>query len=212
VSLADDRREYGQRSLDPAGVDPDPFRQFDRWFREAVEAGVPEPTAMTLATATADGRPSARVVLLKDVTDGAFVFYTNYESAKAAELEANPAAALLFFWQPLERQVRVGGAVARVPAAESDAYFATRPRGSQIGAWASRQSAVIPDRGVLDRAVEDLLRRLGDGPVPRPAHWGGYRLVPDEIEFWQGRPNRLHDRVRYRHGRERGWIIERLSP
>lgn len=211
MSLPDRRIEYGRSSLDQATVDPDPFRQFATWFDEAVAAGVPDPNAMTLATASPAGIPSARVVLLKGVDSRGFVFFTDYRSQKALELTANPRAALVFFWRRLERQVRIGGPVVRVDPGESDEYFASRPHGSRVGAWVSRQSSVLPDRETLDTAWNDAARRFGDGPVPRPDHWGGFRILPEEFEFWQGRPNRLHDRVRYRWDASR-WRIERLSP
>jgi pyridoxamine 5'-phosphate oxidase len=184
---------------------------FRVWLDQALAAGLHEPTAMTLATCTPDGRPSARIVLLKGFDERGFSFFSNYDSRKGRELTANPRAALVFYWGELERQVRVEGTVERVGEAESDAYHATRPRGSQLGAWTSWQSEVIAGRGILERRLEEIVARFGDGPVSRPPHWGGYRLVPDAIEFWQGRPSRLHDRLRYRlvNG---AWARERLSP
>lgn len=203
--------------LDVGDLDPDPIVQFERWFKEAVAAGLPEPTAMALATATSQGRPSVRMVLLKGFDQRGFVFYSNYESRKARELDANPYAALAFWWPPpLHRQVRIEGRVERVPHEESAAYWATRPLGSRLGAWASPQSSVIPDRAVLERRFEELAARYGqaeDAEVPLPPFWGGYRLIPDVIEFWQGRENRLHDRFRYiRERPAEPWRIERLAP
>ena len=189
----------------------DPIAHFARWFRAARAAGLPEPHAMSLATATPEGRPSARMVLLKGFDRRGFVFFTNYRSRKGRELEANPRGALVLYWPPLHRQVRIEGRVRRVDEAESDAYFAIRPRGSQLGAAVSPQSRVIPDRRLLERALVALERRLRGAPVPRPAGWGGYRLVPERIEFWEQRANRLHDRLRYRRSRG-AWIRERLAP
>jgi pyridoxamine 5'-phosphate oxidase len=205
------RVEYSKASLVESEVAADPIAQFRAWFEDAIAAMVPEPNAMTLATASPDARPSARVVLLKGFDARGFSFYTNYESRKSREVEANPRASLVFFWHALERQVRVEGHVERVADEESDHYFAVRPLGARLGAWASRQSDVVPDRAALESALAELERRYPEGDVPRPPHWGGYRVVPEEVEFWQGRPNRLHDRLRYRRIPS-GWALERLSP
>jgi pyridoxamine 5'-phosphate oxidase len=211
MSLADLRKEYTLHGLSESDLDPDPLRQFQHWFDQALNAGLIEPNAMTLATATPDGKPSARMVLLKGVNAGGFVFFTNYESRKGLELTANPWAALVFYWPELERQVRIEGRVERVAPEESDAYFVSRPNGNRIGAWASRQSAVISSRAELEQRVAELEARYADRDIPRPPYWGGFRVIPDMIEFWQGRPNRMHDRLRYRRAND-GWIIERLSP
>jgi pyridoxamine 5'-phosphate oxidase len=198
--------------LDDANADLDPIRQFQRWFDEADSAGLPMVEAMTLATATPEGRPSARMVLLKSVDERGFVFYTNYRSRKAQELEANPKAALVFHWEPLERQVRIEGSVSRISAAESDEYFQTRPRESQIGAVASPQSEVIESREVLEERFRQLENDYRDKPIERPPHWGGYRLEPDRIEFWKGRPGRLHDRLNYQREPNGTWVRTRLAP
>ena len=205
------RRDYALSALTESDVDPDPIRQFDRWFADAVSAQVPEPNAMTLATASRDGVPAGRIVLLKGVDARGFVFYTDYRSRKAAELTENPLAALTFLWKEIERQVRISGAVSRASAAESEAYFRTRPAGSRLGAWASQQSAVIANRAELEDRVREVALRFPDGDVPLPPHWGGFRVLPDDIEFWQGRPDRLHDRLVYRRD-DSGWKISRLSP
>ena len=210
--LADLRKEYMLRGLREEELDSDPIRQFQTWLDAAIAADHPEPTAMTVASATPEGVPSARMTLLKGLDARGFVFYTNYESRKGRELEANPRAALVFFWVLLERQVRVEGSVERVTAAESDTYFHSRPVGSQIGAAASPQSQVVPDRATLERRFAALESEYAGGEIPRPAHWGGLRIVPAAIEFWQGRPNRLHDRLRYSRQPDGGWRIERLAP
>jgi pyridoxamine 5'-phosphate oxidase len=189
-----------------------PLEQLRAWYEAAVAAGIPEPDAMALATATAEGAPSVRFVLLKGVDDRGLEFFTNYESRKAGELAANPRASVAMHWQPLQRQVRVEGVVEMLPAEESDAYFATRAHGSRIGAWASPQSRPIPDRRWLEARVQEMEARFGEGEVPRPPHWGGYRLVPDVVELWQGRADRLHDRRRYARGPDGSWSCERLSP
>jgi pyridoxamine 5'-phosphate oxidase len=206
-----ERNEYTRGRLEASDLDRDPIRQFRAWFDEVLDADVPEPHAVSLATATADGRPSARIVLLRGYDDRGFTFFTNYESRKGRELESNPFAALLFFWAELERQVRVEGRVERVSADESDAYHRGRPLGSQLGAWASAQSEVV-EREDLESRLEAFRTRYADGDVPRPPGWGGYRLVPEVFEFWQGRPSRLHDRFRYRRAAADEWIIERLAP
>lgn len=212
MNLDDLRREYTKRGLREEDLAPDPFTQFDAWFDEVAQGDIREPNAMTLATATPDGRPSARMVLLKGVNARGFAFFTNYESRKGAELTANPRAALVFFWVQLERQVRVEGLVERLSAEESDAYFSSRPEGSQLGAWASQQSALLPDRGRLEARYDKLRAQYEGHDVPRPPFWGGFRVVPETVEFWQGRVNRLHDRLRYRRQDDGSWVIERLSP
>jgi pyridoxamine 5'-phosphate oxidase len=210
-TLARMRREYEARGLRKADLLADPLEQFTRWFEEARNAPLLEPNAMTLATVDAAGQPAARTVLLKAIDRRGLTFYTNLESRKARELAANPNAALLFWWPPHARQVRFEGAIGAVADAEANAYFASRPRGSQIGAWASAQSSVIADRAALEAAEQQIAQRFAGGPVPRPPFWGGYRLVPERVEFWQGRTNRLHDRLRYTRHAER-WRIERLAP
>lgn len=211
MELADLRKEYTQQGLHETEADDDPVEQFRRWFEQAVSAQLPEPNAMTLATCTPDGRPSARIVLLKGYNGNGFTFFTSYEGRKAKELDSNPRAALVFYWPELERQIRIEGNIERTSSEESDAYFATRPRNSQLGAWASSQSSVVASREVLERRWAELQARYANQPVPRPPHWGGYRLIPTVFEFWQGRPSRLHDRLRYRRS-PTGWVRERLSP
>lgn len=199
-------------TLDEQRVERDPIKQFQIWLDDAIAAKLPLPEAMNLATATPEGRPSARVVLLKQVDEDGFVFFTNYHSAKAAQLESNPYAALVFYWNPLERQVRVEGKVERTTAEESQLYFQTRPRESQIGAWASQQSSVIPGREVLEERARELEEYYRDRDVECPGHWGGYRLRPDKIEFWKGRVGRLHDRILYEMVSDGTWTIKRLAP
>ncbi|HEY8259461.1 MAG TPA: pyridoxamine 5'-phosphate oxidase [Gemmatimonadales bacterium] len=211
--ISDLRREYSRARLDESDVSHDPFVEFARWFAEAQDAQLPEPNAMTLATASAEGVPSARIVLLKAFDERGFVFFSDYRSRKGGELEANPRAALVFYWGELDRQVRITGGVALTAHEESERYFKSRPLGSRLGAWASRQSQVIPSRATLERDLQEVEARFGTDDVPLPPYWGGYRVVPDTIEFWQGRESRLHDRIRYvKEAGAKGWRVERLSP
>jgi pyridoxamine 5'-phosphate oxidase len=211
-SIADLRREYGTGGLTEAAAGDDPFALFHRWFADALAAELTDPNAMILATATPDGIPSARAVLLKALDGRGFTFFTNYDSRKGREMAANPRVALVILWHQLERQVRVEGAVEVVTPAESDAYFVNRPLGSRLGAWASPQSAVIPDRAFLERQHAELISKYPDGNVPRPPNWGGYRVIPAVIEFWQGRPSRLHDRLAFARQPDGSWKRERLAP
>jgi len=206
------RRQYAQRSLDLADLRPDPCEQFDHWMREAIETQLLEPNAMALATVSPSGAPSVRTVLLKGFDARGFVFYTNYASNKARDLTANPQVALLFQWLPLERQVSVTGRAEKISAAESLKYFLSRPHESQIGAWASRQSEIVTTRSLLEAKFAEMKAKFREGEVPLPGFWGGYRVTPSSFEFWQGRPNRLHDRFVYRRPDGGSWTIERLMP
>jgi pyridoxamine 5'-phosphate oxidase len=212
MEAAELRQRHYLEGLREEDVDADPFREFRRWYDGALAAGLTLPDAMTLATATPDGIPSARMVLLKGFDERGFQFFTDYTGRKGNELAVNPRAALVFFWAELDRQVRIEGTVERLSAPESDAYFRTRPLGSRISAWASPQSQVVAGRQELERRVQDILNEYPYGNVPRPPHWGGFRVVPSAIEFWQGRPDRLHDRLRYQRQPDGGWRLQRLAP
>lgn len=212
MDLSELRQSYTKHSFSKADLLDCPFEQFKKWFSEAQEVQIEEPNAMCLASASPDGQPSTRVVLLKGLSEGGLIFYTNYESRKAAELDANPKAAANFLWLPLQRQVNVTGRVERISKAESLKYFLSRPLGSQLGAWTSPQSKVITSRQVLETKLEQMKRKFGDGKIPLPDNWGGYRLIPETFEFWQGRPNRLHDRFCFRQDESGAWIAERLAP
>lgn len=211
ISVADLRKDYTLEGLRETDAHPNPFQQFQKWFDQVLAARLTEPNAMTLATATPDGKPRARMVLLKNFDERGFVFYTNYESDKGHELASNSYAALVFWWAELERQVRIEGRVQKVSAQESDEYFFSRPFNSRLGAWASAQSQTVNSREVLELRLEELKTEYEDKEVPRPPHWGGYRVIPTAVEFWQGRPSRLHDRLQYRLDNG-GWSIRRLSP
>jgi pyridoxamine 5'-phosphate oxidase len=212
MNLAESRNQFGDGVLELNQLDADPLRQFMRWFSDAETAGEPQAAGMVLATVNAEGMPSARMVFLRGLDSRGFLFYTNLRSRKACEMAANPRVALAFHWQKLERQVRVEGTIEDVADDVADAYFATRPRGSQLGAWASPQSEVIASRHELEVKLAELEMRFGDGPIPRPDYWGGYRVVPSCIQFWQGRVSRLHDCFRYRPDGSERWVIERLGP
>jgi pyridoxamine 5'-phosphate oxidase len=211
VEMAAQRQEYSVQGLRRIDLDPDPFKQFGTWFTAAVEAGVRDVNAMTLATVSPDGQPTGRVVLLKGYGHDGFVFYTNYHSEKGQHLEKNPRAGLVILWKELERQVRIDGVVQKIPREESIRYFHSRPVGSQLGAWVSHQSEVIDARRVLDARLAELTERYAGQEIPLPPHWGGYRVRPDRFEFWQGRPNRLHDRFRYTR-EDKSWRLERVAP
>ena len=212
VSLSEIRKEYSRGVLDESASAKDPLVQFEKWFQEAIKAEIPEPSAMNLATVSENGLPSSRIVLLKGIEGGSFVFYTNYQSRKGNQLDESPVCALTFFWPELERQVRIEGAAKRMPEDASIAYFQSRPRDSQVGAWASPQSTIIANRNILEERVKEIEKRFKGQPVlPKPKQWGGFRVEPHWIEFWQGRQSRLHDRILYSRT-DKGWKINRLAP
>jgi len=211
-SIADIRNDYTLAGLDESDLDGDPIAQFDRWMTDAIKAQVFEPTAMSLATATGDGQPHSRIVLLKHFDEQGFCFFTNYDSAKGREMEENSRASICIHWPPLERQVRIEGIISKTTVVESDAYFTRRPRGSQLGAWVSQQSSEIASRQVLEKLLTEITAKFEGKPVTRPPHWGGYRLKPALIEFWQGRQSRLHDRLLYTAQPDGAWKIARLAP
>lgn len=211
MSISSIRKDYQLQSLDHTDVAETPVLQFDKWWNEAVSSSIEEVNAMTLATVNTDGKPAARIVLLKGFDENGFIFFTNYLSEKGKAISAHPYASLVFFWKELERQVRIEGSCIQVTESESDEYFLSRPIGSRLGAWASPQSTVISSRTVLDQNLDKVTAQYADGIVPRPEHWGGYRVIPEMVEFWQGRPSRLHDRIRYRKDKSQ-WLIERLAP
>ena len=212
LDLASLRREYETQGLRRGDLHPDPIEQFSTWFSTAVSSALPDANAISLATATPEGKPSVRVVLLKGFDQRGFVFFTNYRSSKGRELQANPQAAFAIYWVQLERQIRVAGRVEKTTREESLAYFHSRPRGSQLGAWVSQQSEVIDARRILEARLAEMTERFAGGEIELPAHWGGYRIVPNEMEFWQGRANRLHDRFRYTRQDDRPWQLDRLAP
>jgi len=212
TNIADIRRDYSHRSLSEKDVSEDPLKQFGQWWDEAVHSKIDEVNAMTLATASPDGLPSARIVLLKGFSEKGFTFFTNYESYKGRQLAENPKACLVFFWKELERQVRITGLVIKISPSESDEYFNSRPEASRIGAWASPQSRVVENRHWIDEKFNELVNKMEGTDIPRPPHWGGYLVKPVEIEFWQGRPSRLHDRIQYSLEENGKWKIERLAP
>ena len=211
-SIAGIRKVYQLQSLSEKEVDTDPVKQFEKWWKQAIDSNIDEPNAMALATCSADGKPSARIVLLKGIQENGFIFFSNYTSRKGKEIENNPFVSLLFFWKELERQVRIEGSINKINEKESDEYFSSRPRESRIGAWSSPQSTVIENRDILDRNVEKYEKQFETGNIPRPEHWGGYIVKPCCIEFWQGRPGRLHDRLQYVLTEKKEWSLQRLAP
>ena len=212
MPTTDQRHDYLKDALDESAVDPDPIRQFHDWYEAAKASAISEPYAMTLSTASATGRPSSRIVLMRSFDDRGFVFFTNYRSRKGREIGENPFASLVFFWQSMERQVRVEGRVERATEVESDDYFRGRPLGSKLGAWVSNQSGVVAGREALEAEMKAIQARFPDEEIPRPSHWGGYRVIPEAVEFWQGRRSRLHDRLVYRKSPDGAWKVERLAP